>query len=283
MAVAGLDRCAPAEHAYALARMALDMIAAAAATRVDESNPRSPFLQIRVGIDTGPVAASITGTTDCKLTFIGDTVNTASRMEHSGEPGRVVVSERTNSAIGRSIASKERPAKNIKGKGVMRSFVLVAPKHEDDKDAFTAWGDDSVLSGSTGIVSPGSPKPDARKGSTPGRQRSAQPGELNRVAAVSTSSAPQRRGSNTTLPTGSNNNSSGSLVLPKAVSAAVSPRPAESPKASSGGNSRASPVPASPSGALSPPTLISSAASNPTAAPTSTATKFGSLLGNLND
>ena len=54
-----------------------------------------PVFQIRIGIHTGPIVAGIVGIKKFAYDIWGDTVNTASRMESSGEAGRVNISETT--------------------------------------------------------------------------------------------------------------------------------------------------------------------------------------------
>jgi class 3 adenylate cyclase len=58
-----------------------------------------PAFRMRVGIHTGPVVAGIVGVKKFQYDIWGDTVNTASRMESSGEAGKVNVSEATYMAI----------------------------------------------------------------------------------------------------------------------------------------------------------------------------------------
>ena len=54
---------------------------------------------MRVGIHTGPVVAGIVGVKKFQYDIWGDTVNTASRMESSGEVGQVNISESTYALV----------------------------------------------------------------------------------------------------------------------------------------------------------------------------------------
>ena len=54
----------------------------------------------------------------------GDTVNTASRMETTGVPGCIQVTERTRELLGERYLIRERGMIQVKGKGEMRTYFL---------------------------------------------------------------------------------------------------------------------------------------------------------------
>ena len=110
-------------HAEELARMALDM---QQATR----GLRSGHLQLRIGIDIGPVVAGVIGRSKFIYDLWGDTVNTASRMESHGIPGTIQVTERAYAYLAPWFELEERGAIEIKGKGTLRTYLLIGPKDQ---------------------------------------------------------------------------------------------------------------------------------------------------------
>ncbi|MGZ5294995.1 MAG: adenylate/guanylate cyclase domain-containing protein [Actinomycetota bacterium] len=109
------------DHAQAVARMALairDEIAAIAAST------EHGWLDVRIGIDTGPAVAGVIGQRKFIYDLWGDTVNTASRMESPGVPGEIQVTARTAAVLGPGFVVSPRGTIEVKGKGPMETFLL---------------------------------------------------------------------------------------------------------------------------------------------------------------
>jgi class 3 adenylate cyclase len=82
-------------------------------------------LQIRIGIDTGPLVAGVIGRHRLVYDLWGDTVNTASRMEAHGVPGRIQVTEAVRREVGDRFDFEDRGEIEVKGKGRLRAYLLV--------------------------------------------------------------------------------------------------------------------------------------------------------------
>jgi class 3 adenylate cyclase len=89
------------------------------------------FFEIRIGVHSGPVVAGIVGIKKFAYDIWGDTVNTASRMESSGEVGKVNVSESTYTLTQNKFNFTYRGKIAAKGKGEI-SMYFVEPKTQSE-------------------------------------------------------------------------------------------------------------------------------------------------------
>jgi class 3 adenylate cyclase len=110
------------DHARALALLALDMVeAVSSGGAVGDLQ-----LQLRVGINSGPVVAGVIGRKKFLYDLWGDAVNTASRMESAGSPNRIQVTRATYELLRDEFSLEPRGTIEIKGKGEMETWYLVS-------------------------------------------------------------------------------------------------------------------------------------------------------------
>jgi class 3 adenylate cyclase len=120
MVAGGLPTPRP-DHAQAVADLALAM-QMEVPRRAD---PNGRPLQVRIGIDTGPVVAGVIGTDKFSYDLWGDTVNTASRMESTGVAGCIQVTDRAYQRLRDSYRFQRRGLVAVKGKGELVTWFLV--------------------------------------------------------------------------------------------------------------------------------------------------------------
>jgi class 3 adenylate cyclase len=133
MVVGGAPEAMP-DHALKVVRMGMAMLAQTELYAVECGLP----LQLRVGVNSGPIVAGVIGTHRFAYDLWGDTVNVASRMESHGVEGRVQISEATWRLVRDEIAVEERGAIEVKGKGLMRTFLVKMGTPDTERSATVA-------------------------------------------------------------------------------------------------------------------------------------------------
>lgn len=112
------------DHAQALARMALDMV-----TYIRQfPSQNGAEVDLRIGINSGPIVAGVIGHKKFHYDVWGDTVNTASRMESHGIPGKIQVTQDTYELLKDGFVFESRGTIDVKGKGEMETWFLTGKK-----------------------------------------------------------------------------------------------------------------------------------------------------------
>lgn len=120
MAVAGIP--VPLDdHADRCVRLGRDMLRAL----TEVNHAQNLDLQLRIGVNSGPVVAGVIGKRKFSYDLWGDTVNTAQRMESHGEPGRIQVSEATYACLSERDGFTRRENLEIKGKGRVSAYLFL--------------------------------------------------------------------------------------------------------------------------------------------------------------
>jgi adenylate cyclase/guanylate cyclase len=82
-------------------------------------------MQIRVGLHVGPAIGGVIGLKKFIYDVWGDTVNTASRLESHGEPGRIQVTGETARRLEHAYRFERRGVVEVKGKGSIETWFLI--------------------------------------------------------------------------------------------------------------------------------------------------------------
>lgn len=83
-----------------------------------------PQWKLRVGIHSGPVVAGIVGQKKFAYDIWGDTVNLASRIESSGEAGKINISSETEQLIRNQFKTENRGKIKVKNKGEVEMYFV---------------------------------------------------------------------------------------------------------------------------------------------------------------
>ena len=123
MAVGGLPDPLP-DHANKVVDLAIAMQACTGTAL------HFPGLLLRIGIHSGPVAGGVIGTRKFAYDVWGTTVNAAARLETTGVPGRIHVSEDTRNLTGEAFEYESRGPVQLRGLGPMNTYLVVHPTNE---------------------------------------------------------------------------------------------------------------------------------------------------------
>lgn len=119
MAVCGLPEPNPL-HASAMIQFARGML-----LDIEQYNLTSALkFKMRIGINSGEVIAGVIGKSKFIYDLWGDTVNVASRMEASGIPGSIHVSEETWNLAKDTVCFTDQVTVDVKGKGTMKTYYV---------------------------------------------------------------------------------------------------------------------------------------------------------------
>ena len=108
-------------HAQEICAAAIDMLKFVDGTNIQFEVLGKPLWKVRIGIHSGPVIAGMLGNV---FDIWGDAVNIAARLESSGEPGKIHISEKTKDYLQGSAPVAERGQIDLKNKGKWATFFL---------------------------------------------------------------------------------------------------------------------------------------------------------------
>jgi class 3 adenylate cyclase len=119
LAVSGLPK-PDTRHATQAVYAALDILTFIKQRKKEHTSG----FDIRIGINSGPLIAGIVGVKKFAYDIWGDTVNTASRMESSGSPGKINISQTTFELVHNEFRCTHRGKINAKNKGDIDMYFV---------------------------------------------------------------------------------------------------------------------------------------------------------------
>ncbi|MEP7273373.1 MAG: adenylate/guanylate cyclase domain-containing protein [Acidobacteriota bacterium] len=107
-------------------RAAIDMQRAMAAFNLQLTADHLPPISIGIGVNTGQAIVGYIGSESrLDYTAIGDTINTAARLEGIAKPGQIIITENTVQVLDESVQVRQLGTEKLKGKNVNLRFYEV--------------------------------------------------------------------------------------------------------------------------------------------------------------
>lgn len=98
--------------------------------KLSKEKQNLPYWDLRLGINTGPLVAAVIGEMKFVYDVFGDTVNIASRMESSGESGKINISSATYEMIKDFFECESRGKIAAKSKGMIEMYFVTGIKSQ---------------------------------------------------------------------------------------------------------------------------------------------------------
>jgi class 3 adenylate cyclase len=126
-------------NAIAIVLAGLEIRAFMSKLEAEKKARNERYWEIRIGVNTGPLTAGVVGKKKFAYDIWGDTVNTASRMESTSEPGKVNISASTYELVKTYFDCSYRGKLDAKGKGEVDMYFVngIRPEFSENGDGVT--------------------------------------------------------------------------------------------------------------------------------------------------